>query len=561
MGQGQDVVAMRNLEMAHRNGQWVVLNNIHLMPRWLIELEKKLDEFALEGSHKKFRLFLSSDPATSIPIGLLNRCIKLTNEPPAGLKANIKRAFASLNKDTFEDFDAKMKSILFGLCHFHAVMLERKQYGPMGFNMMYPFSIGDLRDSAVVLTNYMENSGGGKIPWADLRYIFGEIMYGGHIVNDFDRKLANTYLDYYMKDELLDETEMYPYNDEEKSLSFMCPSATSYDKYLEHIDFCLTADTPIAFGLHPNAEIDFRTTQSNTIMSTLLELQPRDVVSGEGALTPDEISFGVTQDILEKFGDKKFDTDDIIRSLEEQGPYQNVFIQEMDVMNNLLTEVTRSLRELLLGFAGELTISDSMDALKSSLYLDRIPSTWQKIAWPSMRNLVSWLSDFNYRLTQLEEWQANPADIPKVTWISGFVNPQSFLTAICQVTAQKNSLELDKLVTWTEVTKKMDIAEFDSHARENGAYIIGLSIQGARWDTQTGFLERSRPKEMFCKMPVITVKALPLDKADTSVGIYVCPTYKTVQRGPTYVFCGQLKTKALSAKWVLAGVAMIMDAT
>lgn len=54
--------------------------------------------------------------------------------------------------------------------------MERKLYGPMGFNMMYPFSIGDLRDSAVCLTNYMENSGGGKIPWQDLKYIFGEIM-------------------------------------------------------------------------------------------------------------------------------------------------------------------------------------------------------------------------------------------------------------------------------------------------------------------------------------------------------------------------------------------------
>lgn len=65
---------------------------------------------------------------------------------------------------------------MFGLCHFHAIMMERKLYGPMGFNMMYPFSIGDLRDSAVCLTNYMENSGGGKIPWQDLKYIFGEIM-------------------------------------------------------------------------------------------------------------------------------------------------------------------------------------------------------------------------------------------------------------------------------------------------------------------------------------------------------------------------------------------------
>jgi dynein heavy chain len=419
MGQGQDVIAMRNLELAHRQGHWVVLNNVHLMPRWLNDLEKKLDEFNLEGSNPKFRLFLSSDAAPNIPIGLLNRCIKITNEPPAGLKANIKRAFASLNKETFEECDSKMKSILFGLCHFHAVMLERKQYGPMGFNMMYPFSIGDLGASSIVLANYMESNSSGKVPWADLRYIFGEIMYGGHIVNDFDRKMCSTYLDFFMKEELLDETEMYPYNDAdnssgEKVLSFLSPAPTTYDKYLEHMDEKLTQDTPIAFGLHPNAEIDFRTSQSNIILQTILELQPRDVNKGEGSKSPDDMALETTNEIIEKFGEKKFDTEELIRALEEQGPYQNVFIQEMDVMNNLIGEMMRSLRELLLGFQGELTMSDSMDALKNSLYFDRIPPSWQKRAWASMRPLGSWVADFLLRLTQLEEWQNNPADIPKV---------------------------------------------------------------------------------------------------------------------------------------------------
>jgi len=444
------------------------------------------------------------------------------------------------------------------LCHFHAVMLERKQYGPMGFNMMYPFSIGDLRDSAVVLSNYMENSGGGKIPWADLRYIFGEIMYGGHIVNDFDRKMCNTYLDFFLKDELLDETEMFPYNDEEKALSFMSPAATTYDRYLEHMEFGLTQDTPIAFGLHPNAEIDFRTTQSNRILMTVLDLQDRVANTGEGTLSPDEVAAAVTTDILDRFGEKKFDVEDISRSLEEQGPYQNVFMQEMDVMNILLAEIVRSLKELQLGFAGELTMSDAMDALKTSLYLDRVPPAWSKRSWPSLRPLSSWLNDFNLRLAQLEEWQNNPADIPKVTWLSGLFNPQSFLTAICQVTAQKNQWELDKLVTWTEVTKKIQVEEVEALSRD-GAYIIGLSLQGARWDLTTQMLERSRPKEMFCKMPVINVKALAADKVDVSQGIYVCPTYKTEFRGPTFVFCAQLKTKSPSGKWVLAGVAMIMD--
>lgn len=118
--------------------------------------------------------------------------------------------------------------------------------------------------------------------------------------------------------------------------------------------------------------------------------------------------------------------------------------------------------------------------------------------------------------------------------------------------------ELDKLQTWTDVTKKMAVEDMEGPSKE-GAYIIGLNVQGARWDIGNGILERSKPKEMFCKMPIVNVRAVTTDKADVSQGIYVCPTYKTVFRGPTYVFCAQLKTKATAGKWVLAGVALIMD--
>ena len=72
--------------------------------------------------------------------------------------------------------ESKMRGILFGLCHFHSVMLERKTFGTKGYNMQYPFSAQDLLASATVLRNYMENAGS-KVPWDDLRYIFGEIMY------------------------------------------------------------------------------------------------------------------------------------------------------------------------------------------------------------------------------------------------------------------------------------------------------------------------------------------------------------------------------------------------
>jgi dynein heavy chain len=161
-------------------------------------------------------------------------------------------------------------------------------------------------------------------------------------------------------------------------------------------------------------------------------------------------------------------------------------------------------------------------------------------------------------LAQLEEWQNNPAEIPKVTWLSGLANPQSFLTAICQVTAQANKWELDKLVTWTDPSKKMEEKEVERKAVEV-AYISGLKLQGCRRDFQNQLLERSKPKEMFCPMPIINVKAVASEKAETGNSYFVCPCYKTEMRGPTYVFCAQMRTKALPAKWVLAGCALILD--
>jgi dynein heavy chain len=556
MGQGQDVVAERLLEAAHREGHWVILCNIHLMINWLIKLEKMLDDFALEGSHQNFRVFFSSDPSGGIPIGILARCIKLTNEPPAGLKAKLKNALCFFPRELFEEADSKTKSILFGLCYYHGLMLERKAFGPLGYNMKYPFAIADLRDSAVCLQNYMENSGGGKIPWEDLKYIFGDIMYGGHIVNDFDRLMSSEYLNFIMKEELLDETEMYPFNEGEKE-TFKCPAPTTQDRYLQHINENMGADTPIAFGLHPNAEIDFRTTASDAMFRTILELQPRAAGGGGETLSPQQIAETVTQDILDRFAERSFDVEDVQRGLDHQGPYQNVLLQEMSVMNVLLDEIRRSLKELQLGFKGELTMSDKMEALMNALYMDEVPGSWGKISWPSKRGLSSWLPNFNDRLGQLDDWCSNPMETLKVTWTSGFVNPQAFLTAILQVAAQKNQWELDKLVTMCDVLKQMTPDEVSGHAKD-GAYIHGLFLEGARWDADKVTVDKSRPKELFVAMPCMCVRGISLDRADMK-GIYHCPLYITNMRGPTYVTRCQLKTKSPAARWVLAGVALIMD--
>jgi len=353
---------------------------------------------------------------------------------------------------------------------------------------------------------------------------------------------------------------MYPYAEDEKGLSFRSPLPTSHEKTLEHIEETMTVDTPVAFGLHTNAEIDFRTTQAGELFHILIELGGASSGGGEEGetvhATPQDVAANWVTECQDRFGEKGFDIEDVSRSCEEVGPYQNVFLQEMAQMNVLLQEIARSLKELNLGLVGELSMSDSMETLQNCLFLDRQPPLWSKRAWPSKRALTSFLSDMAARIVQLEEWTANPMDIPRCTWLSGLITPQSFLTAICQVTAQKAQLELDKLQVQTDVTKRT-FAEVDAPSRD-GALVHGLALQGARWDLQGGILQASKPKEMFCDVPVLNCRALMTDKCEVN-GIYQCPMYKTTMRGPTFVICATLKTKAPIAKWVLAGVALIMD--
>lgn len=64
-----------------------------------------------------------------------------------------------------------------------------------------------------------------------------------------------------------------------------------------------------------------------SLVQTLMELQPRDAASGEGMMSPEQMVGSMSETILDKFGEKKFDVEDIARSLEEAGPYQNVFMQ------------------------------------------------------------------------------------------------------------------------------------------------------------------------------------------------------------------------------------------
>ncbi|KAB1266021.1 Dynein heavy chain 17; axonemal [Camelus dromedarius] len=640
LGQGQEVVAENALDVAAEKGHWVILQNIHLVARWLSTLDKKLERFST-GSHHDYRVLISAEPAPSpeahiIPQGILENAIKITNEPPTGMYANLHKALDLFTQDTLETCtkEIEFKCILFALCYFHAVVAERRKFGAQGWNRSYPFNNGDLTISISVLYNYLEANAKTltaatlpKVPWDDLRYLFGEIMYGGHITDDWDRRLCRTYLAEYVRAEMLEgEILLAP--------GFQIPPNLDYKGYHEYIDENLPPESPYLYGLHPNAEIGFLTVTSEKLFRTVLEMQPKETDSGAGTgVSREEKTRGCTSmvlffwqlhlpcsrarpgaggragqcrcrdagwlgtgfqvkavldEILEKIPET-FNMAEIMAKASEKTPYVVVAFQECERMNILTNEMRRSLKELNLGLKanlaqlqnqlpraagprpaelpaleqwaplgiseGELTITTDMEDLSMALFYDTVPETWMARAYPSMMGLAAWYADLLLRIRELEAWTTDFA-LPTTVWLAGFFNPQSFLTAIMQSMARKNEWPLDKMCLSVEVTKKSR-EDMTAPPRE-GSYVYGLFMEGARWDTQTGVIAEARLKELTPAMPVIFIKAIPVDRTETK-NIYECPVYKTRIRGPTYVWTFNLKTKEKAAKWILAAVALLLQ--
>lgn len=404
LGQGQEVVAEAAMDKAATSGHWVVLQNIHLVKKWLPSLEKKLEYYS-EGSHDNYRVFMSAEPAATpsahiIPQGILESSIKITNEPPTGMQANIHKALDNFTQETLEmcGKEAEFKVILFSLCYFHAVVAERRKFGPQGWNKIYPFNVGDLNISVSVLYNYLEANT--KVPWEDLRYLFGEIMYGGHITDDWDRRTCITYLEELMQPDLVDgELFLAP--------GFAAPPNTDYAGYHAYIDDAMPPESPYLYGLHPNAEIGFLTTTSENLFRTVFEMQPRDAGSGSGTtVTREDKVKQVLDEIMEKLPEE-FNMAEIMGKVEERTPYVVVAFQECERMNYLTGEMKRSLKELDLGMKGELTITSDMEELENSLFLDQVPTIWSSRAYPSLLGLTAWFVDLLLRLRELETWSAD----------------------------------------------------------------------------------------------------------------------------------------------------------
>ena len=619
LGQGQEENARKAIEeLGLKKGGWILLSNCHLFSSFMQELSnivQKIQESMDTNVNKNFRLWLTSMPSKNFPVSILQNSLKLTTEPPTGIKANMKKLFdpiqdadvvftikqevinpkedkrtpEEVKKDEEDRINGEIMKkfhytkLLFALTLFHSVLQERKKFGPIGFNMRYDFNQSDFNTSSDFSRMYIDESYYEDIPLDSISYLIGDVTYGGSITDETDRLVMNKTLEKFINFDIFEKKKdaFGKDLDEEVEVAFgdyVIKNYKNLAEYKQYIPTLPAFDEPEIFGLNKNANIVYELKESSNMLELLSKVIPKGKRSGgedSNAAVLEMIIPLINQplEILDlNFRDKK--THDKLYDHDLRHSLTIVLFQEIDKYNTLIKKINNTLVELKKAIEGTSIMSLESEEIYNSLMLNKVPTSWSKIGYTSFKPFGSWLADLKKRITFIDDWMR--LGFPIIYWISGLFYPQGFITGIFQTYARETKTPVNDVIINFHV---MDVADSEiNHKPNSGVYVNGLYLEGASWDNKEGLVDQS-PGDMYYKMPAIWFETTKFkeqndeeedddEDEEKHENYYYCPMFKTTKRAQIISSSGNSVEKVIDVKlrsfkeenyWILRGAALLMQ--
>ncbi|XP_037097970.1 cytoplasmic dynein 1 heavy chain 1 isoform X1 [Syngnathus acus] len=488
--------ADRDINTAVKSGRWVMLENVHLAPGWLMQLEKKLHSMQ---PHASFRLFLTMEINPKVPVNLLRAGRIFVFEPPPGVKANMLRTFSSIPVARMCKAPNERARLYFLLAWFHAVIQERLRYAPLGWSKKYEFGESDLRSACDTVDTWLDDTAKGrqniapdKIPWAALKTLMAQSIYGGRIDNEFDQRLLNTFLDrIFTKRSFDSEFKLALKVDGNKDIKM--PDGIRREEFMHWVEMLPDTQTPSWLGLPSNAEKVLLTTQGTDMMGKMLKMQMLEDEDDLAYETEKKERTASTADAQPAWMRTLHTTagnwlqlmpqtvNPLKRTVENiKDPLFRFFEREVKMGGKMLQEVRQDLSDVVQVCQGKKKQTNDLRTLISELVKGILPRSWCRYTVPVSMTVIQWVADFSERIKQLQQISQAAAsggakELKNIhVCLGSLFVPEAYITATRQYVAQANSWSLEELCLEVNVTNAqgatLDACSFG---------IKGLKLQGA----------------------------------------------------------------------------------
>jgi len=564
LGQGQGPKAARMIERARETGGWVLLCNCHLSVSWLPELERICEQMNPEETDNSYRLWLTSMPTKQFPPLLLQNGVKMTNEPPKGLRANVLGSMMKCDDRMLSDCKQPeaYARLVYGFCFFHAVCQDRRKFGPIGWNIPYNFTPEDLVTNRRQLKYFLDTYD--EIPYKVLQFLGAKINYGGRVTDKKDKVLIECMIKIFICEDVVVKGPDYKFS---PGGLFYCPGGTSQDDFLNYLRGLPIMTPPEVFGLHENCEITCAEAESFALLEDVMALSSGagGGGGGGGGKTPEDVMDELAVELIEQTP-KAFD----LFAYEDRFPTMysesrnTVVKQEAAKYNRLLQVLHVQLPLFRRAVKGFVVMTEDLENVGKGLFMNMVPDGWAGVGFLSLKPLTSWYKDLNLRVDFFNTWydKGHPISF----WVSGLFFPQAFFTAVMQNFARAHKFAIDRIDFDVHVRDDValdgnDIAE----APPSGCYMWGMFLEGCRWCDKVHALVPSNPKQLFVQFPVVWFKP-ELDWKGKE-GVYPCPVYKVLSRKGTLSTTGHstnfvrdmvVPSREHPDHWIRAGVAAFL---
>lgn len=298
----------------------------------------------------------------------------------------------------------------------HTTVQERRKFGPLGWNIPYEFNQSDFSATIQFIQNHLDEIDPRRgISWQTVRFMIGEVQYGGRVTDDYDKRLLNTYAKQWFGENMFAEKFEF-------AKGYKIPKCKTLADFRAAIESLPLNDSPEAFGLHSNADITYQTNTSDEILTTITNIQPKDSGGGSGE-TRESVVYRTCDDMLEKLP-LDYVPHEVKAALIKMDILQpmNIFLkQEVDRMQRVITIVRTTLKDLKLAIDGTIIMNENLRDALDNIFDARVPAFWKRISWDSA-TLGFWFTDLLDRNTQFHTWLFQGK--PNVFWMTGFFNPQ-----------------------------------------------------------------------------------------------------------------------------------------